>query len=235
MSTEIKFKTVAMHGQFKPGQGGCAGRIIHNDALSMDGIAREFAQYAKIGEHEARLYASLFADWVVKAVGEGKRLNFDAFSLYLTMKGKIIGANGSFSPVNNSIELNILQREPLRKALAQLVPVNATLDNESVRIVSVLDERHGKEGIVTKSATCYAAGGTFLIDAARDDEGVWLEAASGAKVLRARIINSTATTLDFVLEGDAEPGRYRLAVYTRMGNSKRPAPAVARRTVNYEL
>lgn len=234
MSTEIKFKAIATHGRFSVEKGGCIGRIVHNDSLTMDGIATEFAKYAKIGEHEARFYASLFADYLVKAIGEGKRLNLGAFSLYLTMKGQIDGANGSFDPKRNRLELNIKEQEPLAAALGQLEPVNATLENETLRINSIIDASLKKEGKIVLGSRTLVAGATFLVDDSRDDEGVWLEDSADEKILRARVISSTATTLDFVFPGKAngvKGGTYRLAVYTRMGAPKRPAPAVARKKV----
>lgn len=234
MSTEIKFKSVITHGRFSTEKGGCMGRIVHNGSLTMDGIAAEFAEYAKIGEPEARFYASMFTGYMMKAISEGKRLNLGAFSLYLSMKGRIDGANGSFDPNENSLELNIKVQEGLAKALAQLEPVNATLEDGKLRITSIMDSALKEEGTISLGAKVLVAGRTFLIDESRDDEGVWLENVSGKKLLKARVTASTATTLDAVFDGDVgkvKSGAYRIAVYTRMGDPKRRAPASTRRKV----
>lgn len=231
MGTKIKFKTVGANGRFSSGKGSCSGRIIHNGSLTIDNIAADFAKFAKIDVHDARFYATYFTDYIVKAVSDGKRLNLGPFSLYLSMKGRIDGANGKFDPERNSMELNIRAYDGLTAALAKLEPVNETLDDETVHITSIMDGRRKENGVLTLGETMYAAGWKFLIDTSRDDEGVWLESESGEKILRARTIASTATTLDFAFDGETAPGEYRIAVYTRLGDPSRPAPAVTRRKV----
>ena len=59
-----------------------------------------------------------------------------------------------------------------------------------------------------------------------------LETMRGKRLMQARVLQSTATTLDVVFDGEIAPGKYRLAVYTRLGDADRPSPAVARRIVN---
>lgn len=231
MSTELKFKTIKAKGRFSTDARSCLGRIVHNANLSLDGIAADFAKYAKLDENEARFQAARFISYLVKAIGEGKRLNLGAFSLFLSLKGCIDGANGKFNPKKNKVELNICVQQPLADALAQLEPVNVTLEDEKLVINSVMDSLIKEEGKIAPGATVYIAGHTFLIDASRDDEGVWLEDAAGSKLIRARVLNSTATTLDCAFDGSAAPGAYRIAVYSRMGDADRDAPAVARRNV----
>lgn len=231
MSKTIKFKAVATSGRFAGGAKPCHGQIVHNESLGIDAMAGEFAQKAGIGVHEARMHISLFADYVMSALAEGKRMNFGGFELYLSMSGKIDGLNGKFDPSKNAITANIRERETLRAMLAELDPINVTEQGAGVAISSVLDERSKKENVLEAFAVCYASGGTFLVDAQRDDEGVWLERDDGEKVARAKVLQSTSTTLDFIFEEPLPPGVYRLAVFTRMGNPSLLSPACARRKV----
>lgn len=231
MDKELKFKTIGMQGGFKKGEASCRGCIIHNKVLEMDEIAEEFARFANLDKHDAQYYAKFFIDYIVQAVGNGYRLNLGAFSLYLTMKGLISGANGGFNPEKNRLELNISYKKPIEEALSHLKPVNVTNQGETLRISSIIDEVVRTDGVIAVGVNIFAAGGTFLIDTSRDDEGVWLENSNGETILRAEVLESTASTLNCIFRGSVEPGAYRVAVSTRMGNSSWPAPAIAKRKV----
>ena len=231
MGTEIKFKTVATPEAFRKQGRYCRGCVIHNKVLEIDEIGEDFAQYAKLDPLTAQYNAKLFVNYMVDAVKRGYRLNLGAFSLFLTMKGQVSGANGGFDQKKNSLELNIRSMKSMLDALASLEPVNVTMDGETLRISSVMDELEKTEGVLTLGEKVYASGHTFLVDTSRDDEGVWLENADGKKVLRAEDVASTATTLDCIFRGALEPGEYRFAVSTRMGDASRKNPAVVRRKV----
>ena len=231
MGTEIKFKTVATPGGFRKDGSSCRGCVIHNKVLEMDEIGEDFARYAKLDPLTAQYYAKYFVDYMVYAVKNGYRLNLGAFSLFLTMKGKINGANGQFDREMNSLELNIASKKPMLDALASLEPTNITMDGETLRISSVMDALEKTDGVLTIGENVFVAGHTFLIDTSRTDEGVWLETANGEKVLCAEVRASTATTLDCIFSGAVAPGEYRFVVSTRMGDPSRPIPAVVKRKV----
>ena len=231
MSKEIKFKTIGVHEGFKKSETTCRARVVHNKVLEMKEIAEGFGRYAKLGENEAMYYAKSFIDYVVEAVGDGNRLNFGAFSLYLTIKGGINGANGQFDRSRNRLELNIASQTPVENALAQLEPVNVTMEGETLRISSVLDGVAKQEGVIATETPVFLTGQSFLVDTSRDDEGVWLETVRGKVVLRSEILKSTRTTLDCIFRGAVKPGEYRITVSTRMGDPSRPVPAVSKRKV----
>ena len=231
MAKTIKFKSVSTSRKFGRASKNCHGQILHNEVLKIDGMANEFAKSAGIGVHEARMYLSLFADYIVESLGQGKLLKFGDFELFLAMTGGIDGLNGRFDPAENAITANIRMREGLKEALAGLDPVNVTGAGGHVAISSVLDGRYKKEGVVGADEIVYVSGGMFLIDTEKDDEGVWLERDDGEKVARAAVLQSTSTTLDFRFGDPPSPGTYLLAVYSRMGNKALPSPAHARRKI----
>lgn len=231
MGKTIKFKSVSTSKKFGSGSKACHGQILHNETLGIDRMAEEFAKLASIGVHEARMYVSLFADYIVNSLGDGKLLKFGDFEIFLAMTGGIDGLNGRFDPAKNAITANMRAREGLRTALAGLEPMNVTDEGSRVTISSVMDGRYKKDGVMGAAEVGYAAGGTFLIDTEKDDEGVWLERGNGEKVARAKVLKSTSTTLDFKFEEPPSPGAYRLAVYTRMGNPALPAPAHIRKKI----
>ena len=232
MGKEIKFKTIGTYGGFKKEETTCRGCVIHNRVLEMDDIAEDFARYAKLDSHDARYYANFFVDYMVHAVENGCRLNLGAFSLYLTMKGRICGANGQFVKGRNKMELNISVKKPMADALASLEPVNVTMNGETLRVTRVMDVAAKTDGVVTLGEKVLVAGHTLRVDVSRDDEGVWLETADGKKVLSAEVLASTGTTLDCIFRGTVESGEYRFVVCTRMGDPSLPSPAVASRKVS---
>ena len=126
MKQEIKFKALPLRGVLSQEKETCLGRIIHNEKLDMARIVEDFANFARVDKFTAQMSVSQVASYIVKALGEGKRLDFGAFSLCLTMKGTVQGANGRFDPAKNSIEPKIYPGQQLATSLRGSIPNHPT-------------------------------------------------------------------------------------------------------------
>ena len=231
MSREISFKTIESPSTMGGGEGKCRCSVIHKDVLSPDDIARDMAAMMRLDVVEARHCADVVATYIVRALSAGRRLNFGAFSLSLSIRGAVDGANGEFVPGVNSVCVNIQAGTELKEALGKLHPVNITdAGKEAPRITSVVDTATHAENTLSPGAKTLVAGAGLLVNTSAADEGVWLEA-GGRRVMRGVVTASSATTLDCVFGGGLEPGEYRLAVYTRCGDPTRQTPARVRRKV----
>lgn len=231
MSREISFKTLASPSAMGGGDGRCRCCMIHRDVLTPGDIARDMATRMRLDVVEARHCADIVASYIVRALSDGFRLNFGAFSLSLSIRGSVDGANGDFVPGVNSVCVNIQAGQELKEALGKMRPVNVTTaQGESPRITSIIDTATRAENTVTPGAKILIAGINLLVDTAANDEGVWLEA-GGRKVVKGVVTAVGATTLDCMFGDGLEPGEYRLAVYTRCGEPTRASPANARRKV----
>ena len=236
MKNEISFKTLALAEKIGGAVGRCRCNVIHSDVMSRDDIAREMASSMRLDVIEARHSIDVVCAYIVKALARGRKLNFGEFSLSLSIRGTVDGANGEFTPGENEVRVNILAGDELREELAKLRPVNATAKDEGavIRITSVIDTATHRENSVTTGATTFVAGAGLLVDPHASDEGVWLESGT-TKILRATISACTSTTLDCIFDAVLEPGDYYIAVYSRNGDPLRPCPAKARRRIHVNL
>lgn len=237
MKQGISFKTLAT----TPGIGGAPGRcrcnVIHTDILSRSDMAQEMAATMRMDIVEARHCMDAVCAYIVRSLARGRKLNFGEFSLSLSIRGTVDGANGEFVAGENEVRVNIQPGAELRDALAKMHPENATArEDEKPRITSIVDAATGEENTVTTGSTTLVAGSGLLVGGAGDgaaaDEGVWLEA-GGVRVARGRITACGSTTLDCVFDAAIEPGEYSLAIYVRGGSGGGGgAPAKARRKVS---
>lgn len=232
MRNEISFKTLASTEAIGGADGRCRCNVIHSDVMNRAEMAREMAETMRMDAVEARHCLDAVCAYIVRSLSRGRKLNFGEFSLSLSIRGTVDGANGEFVPGENEVRVNIQAGRALKEALAKMRPTNATTNEEAEkpRITSVVDTATGEENTVTPSAKLLVAGLCLLLNPAAPDEGAWLEA-GGVKVLKARIIACGATTLDCTFDAALEPGEYQLVVYSRNGDDSRSAPFRMRRKV----
>ena len=238
MKKEISFRTLATAEGVGGAEGRCRCNVIHTDIMSSEDMAREMSETMRMDVVEARHCMDAVCSYIVRSLARGRKLNFGKFSLSLSIRGTVDGADGEFVPGENEVRVNIQAGAELREALGKMRPINATAQEEKrekPRITSVIDTATGAENTVTAGEKVLIAGSGLLMDTVPEtapDEGVWLEA-GGVKVTKGRVLASGSTTLDCVFDGAAglEPGEYQLAVYTRNGDPLRPAPSKARRRV----
>ena len=70
-------------------------------------------------------------------------------------------------------------------------------------------------------AVCVDGRPVGVVEAKRDDEGVFLEDSKGNVIARGKIIKSTLTTLDAKFEDEIDDGVYYFVVRTRSGDKDR--------------
>ena len=231
MNTEITFKTVGTPSKMGGGHGECRCNLIHAAVLSPEMIAEDMARTLHMDAYDAERFLLAMTRYMERALAAGCKLNFGPFSVSLSIRGTVDGANGAYTPGRNSLRLNMQANGRLKRTLDELRPQNVTARKRDVsRIQSVVDTATGEENRITPGAKTLLAGNALALDAAAPDEGVWLET-GGKKVLRGRVLQSTNATLDCIFEGDLEPGEYTLSLYTRHGEIDAPMPEKATRKV----
>ena len=229
---EIKFKTNESNLRVMSEKSRCAARIIHNAILGPQEIAADIARQNGLDVPKAGYMANVVATYIINALSEGKRLDFGLFSLSLTMKGSIMGANGTFDPEKNSLGVHFLPSREAKEMLATLHPVNAT-GMPSPHINSILDGRTKTEGTISLGVEVFIAGSNLLTATDSDDEGVWLcDKNDGRRILAGRVLQSSATTLNCIFDSSpaVSPGRYRFELATRSGNPS-PTPSTSSRLI----
>ena len=146
---EINF-TTALPGGVEPKNGKYHCKVAHNRVIAPDEVAEDMAKKLHIDPLQAQLYLANVLAYIERSVEEGESINFGSFSLYISMKGTVEGANGDYDPEANALALNLRAGAKIKKALSSLKPVNATLEpDEKPAIARVADTSLKKEGVIS--------------------------------------------------------------------------------------
>ena len=237
MKTNLKFVTLATPSRMGGNGAKCRCQVVHADVVAAEDIAADMAETMRLDIVDARHFASVVTQYVVRSLAKGKKLNFGPFSISLSIRGTVDGANGEFDEERNSVNVNIQAGRELKDALGELHPVNVTVGENAPRIVGVADTATKREDTVTPGATVFVSGSGLdtPVDGASEDEGLWLEK-DGERIARGRVTASTSTTLDCVFDAaEGVRGDMMLALYTRGGDASQSGCAVARRAVSVRM
>lgn len=222
----IKFKTVESNMPALSENARCTARILNNEIFGPGDMAREIAAQYGMDEQRAKYFIDVVSSYAIHALCEGKKLDFGPFSMGLTLKGTIAGANGAYDPEKNSLGVALTLGKEAKEKLAKIRPVNER--TEGAPLMRHIMCAGGDDGVVRIGDKLYISGLNLLTSTDRSDEGLWLcDAKSGKRLVRGRVLASTSTTLDGIFDADEslQPGRYRLELTNRNDDDSRPAPA----------
>lgn len=230
MENKIQFHTIGNHARAGTKRGSCVASVVHNDVWSKEDIAREVARYSGLLPVQAMAFMDALGEAACAGIAAGNKLNFGPFSIGISMKGVLKDANSKFDPAKNGLGLFFKPARELTAALANLEPENATpLDRPW------LDEV-GCQGVA--EANCIRIGSRVVmngknlrVDAGRADEGAWLEGASGERLAKGEVVDTTSARLVCVFREPLACGTYRLSVCTRDGGAENGATSAVSRRV----
>lgn len=229
----IKFRTVESNIPALSENARCTARIVNNAILDATEMAREIAAHYGMDEQRAKYFLDIVSSYAIDALSEGKKLDFGPFSMSLTLKGVIAGANGAFEPGENSLGVALTLSKDAKTKLAKIRPINER--TEGAPCIRNITFAGGSEaGTIHWGEKLVVTGLNLLTPVESADEGLWLcDAKSGKRLVRGKVLTSTMTTLEGIFEGDAPvaPGKYRLELTTRSGNDSTSAPAKCFRVV----
>lgn len=222
---EIKFKTIESNIPTLSENARCTARIVNNAILGPGDIANEIAVQYGIDVSKAKYMVDVVSSYAVQGLCDGKKLDFGPFSMALTLKGTVSGANGSFDPERNSLGAALTLGKEAKEKLAALRPVN--VNGAGAPIIRRLMAEGGEEGVVRLGFKVFISGLNLETSATNPDEGIWLcDAKTSQRLMKGRVLQSTSTTFDGIFDStDALlPGKYRLELTSRGPNPSQPAP-----------
>ena len=230
---EINF-TTALPGGVEPKNGKYHCKVAHNRVIAPDEVAEDMAKKLHIDPLQAQLYLANVLAYIERSVEEGESINFGSFSLYISMKGTVEGANGDYDPEANALALNLRAGAKIKKALSSLKPVNATLEpDEKPAITRIADTSLKKEGVISgePDAEVVITGRNLAMELTGEegDEGVQLESKDGETVATGRVVEACTNVVRVKFDAAIPPGAYRIVIVTRNHRGPRTNPAVAKR------
>ena len=230
---EINF-TTALPGGVEPKNGKYHCKVAHNRVIAPDEVADDMAKKLHIDPLQAQLYLANVLAYIERSVEEGESINFGSFSLYISMKGTVEGANGDYDPEANALALNLRAGAKIKKALSSLKPVNATLEpDEKPAIARIADTSLKKEGVISgePDAEVVITGRNLAMELTGEegDEGVQLESKDGETVATGRVLEACTNVVRVKFDTAIPRGAYRIVIATRNNRGPRTNPAIAKR------
>ena len=232
---EINF-TTALPGGVEPKNGKYHCKVAHNRVIAPDEVADDMAKKLHIDPLQAQLYLANVLAYIERSVEEGESINFGSFSLYISMKGTVEGANGDYDPEANALALNLRAGAKIKKALSSLKPVNATLEpDEKPAITRIADTSLKKEGVISgePDAEVVITGRNLAMEltgeAGDEGEGVSLATNDGEIVATGRVVEACTNVVRVKFDAAIPHGTYRLVIATRNNRGTRTNPAIAKR------
>ena len=173
-----------------------------------------------------------FLDALSDEIGEqllaGYRVNLGQLSTGFAIRGAFMSEDEAFNPDRHQLVATVRTLDPLRGAMAAVLPENITL-GLSCTVAAVMDAVTKRLSEITGSNRVLIQGQKLGISPDNPDEGVWLvNAKTGDIVATATVERSDSQTIDCVFAEPPEPGTYTLVVSCRNGMRESLKPATAK-------
>ena len=173
-----------------------------------------------------------FLDALSDEIGEqllaGYRVNLGQLSTGFAIRGAFMSEDEAFNPDMHQLVATVRTLDPLRGAMAAVLPENITL-GLSCTVAAVMDAVTKRLSEITGSNRVLIQGQKLGISPDNPDEGVWLaNPKTGEIVATATVERSDSQTVDCVFADPPEPGTYTLVVACRNGMRESLKPAVAK-------
>ena len=173
-----------------------------------------------------------FLDALSDEIGEqllaGYRVNLGQLSTGFAIRGAFMSEDEAFNPDRHQLVATVRTLDPLRGAMAAVLPENITL-GLSCTVAAVMDAVTKRLSEITGSNRVLIQGQKLGISPDNPDEGVWLtDPKTGEVVATATVERSDDQTIDCFFAEPPTPGTYTLVVSCRNGERESLKPAVAK-------
>ena len=173
-----------------------------------------------------------FLDALSDEIGEqllaGYRVNLGQLSTGFAIRGAFMSEDEAFNPDRHQLVATVRTLDPLRGAMAAVLPENITL-GLSCTVAAVMDAVTKRLSEITGSNRVLIQGQKLGISPDNPDEGVWLvDQKTGDIAATATVERSDSQTIDCVFAEPPEPGTYTLVVACRNGMRESLKPATAK-------
>ena len=165
----------------------------------------------------------------------GDRVDIGFGDAYMTVKGSVKNPTEPLAG-NKSVHFSAVVEiaKPLQDEVKAMELKNET-KTVALWIHEIVEQGHGKDDefkLFTPNADVVINTVCGMIDAANEDEGVWLENSAKEKVATATVVTVTATYTIVKFPTLPEPGKYTLVYTCRNGEDKDEfTPATATKNV----
>ena len=189
--------------------------------LSGRDLIERWAAYSRQNTAQAHASLMLLEGFILAELAEGRKLDFDLVSFYPRLSGALSNRDSSPEAEGLYVRGAVKARRPLMNGLKDKLEAVNNLSTVHSRIFNVLDKTRNRFDILAAGDILSVSGYDIPVDAAKEDEGVWLERRTHkgyVQVAKGRIVSSAPDILEAVFDDPVAIGKYVIAVYTRCGH-----------------
>ena len=199
-----------------------------NRLLGHDELSERLAERTQMDTAFWKYCLDVLTNEIDTQLLEGNRVNLGRFSTCLSIRGTFKSEDEEFDPNKHQLITTVRILDPLKSALASIVPENVT-NGLSCTVAAVMDSVTKRLSEISSTNRVLIQGQRLGISPDNPDEGVWLEnPKTGEIVATAMVERSDSQTIDCVFAEPPEPGTYTLVVSCRNGARESLRPAVAK-------
>ena len=199
-----------------------------NGTLGRDELAERLAARTKQDVSFWQYFLFALSEEIKTQLLAGYRINLGQLSTGFAIRGAFKSEDDQFDPTRHQLIATVRTLDPLKSAMAAVVPENVTL-GLTCTVYSAMDSVTKRLSEITGTNRLLIQGMKLGISPDNPDEGVWLaNPKTGDIVATSTVERSDSQTIDCVFEEPPEPGTYTLVVACRNGMRESLKPAVAK-------
>lgn len=189
-------------------------RVTEGEFLQL--LAAEMGQ----SESQGRYWLDSFRNLLFRLLSENADVDLGFLMAKLYVGGSIESIGEQPTKERNPVRGRVIFKGDFANRLKAMEVMNDTVTVEALLYELQQDGVADQNRIESKTARVVVNGSNIKIDAAREDEGIWLENIStGVKVADATVSYSDSSTCYFTVPALPPTGKYRLVVATRNGEN----------------
>ena len=218
MDTRTKIKVVTRE---KDAAGKFQANLTPNDTLKGKGLIRRWADYSRLNVAQAETTLVLLRGFILDELAKGNRLDFELVSFYPRLSAALPNRDSSPDAEGLYVRGAVKARRPLMNELKDKLEAVNGLSSVHSHIFNVFDKTLKRFDVLAAGHVLSVSGYEIPVDAATEDEGVWLEKRTHngyERVTKGRIVGYATDLTEVIFDEAVAPGVYVLAVYTRCGH-----------------
>jgi hypothetical protein len=204
------------------------------DRLGINEIAEQWAESASLKPVMAKTVIGSLEEFILQMLADGKQLDFGLVSFYPRLSAALPSRDSDPAAEGLFVRGAVKARRALCNGLRDKIDAVNSASSIRPRIFSIYDMETKRFDQIAAGHRISAAGRDIPIDPEDPQEGVWIERRTKRgyeRMMKAKLLHSDVTRVEFMLDFDLPPRKYMIAVQTRCGRGKDYKTAICRREV----
>ena len=211
MQKRIKIKAVTRE---KDAAGKFQTNLTPNATLEGKELIERWADFSRLNAAQAETTLVLLKGFILEELAKGNKLDFGLVSFYPRLSGALSSRDSSPEAEGLYVRGAVKARRPLMNGLKDKLEAVNGLTTVQAHIYNVF---------LATGHVLSVAGYDIFVDAAKEDEGVWLERRTHKgyeRVTKGRVVGYSPDLTEVIFDEQIAPGTYVLAFYTRCSHGE---------------